>query len=209
MLLAIDTSAGTTVAVVDRDGAVLAERTEPDTRRHAEVVGVLIRDCLAASGVAPHELSGVAVGVGPGPFTGLRVGIAAGRAFAFGAGTPVLPVVSPDAVAFALARPVVVLGDARRRELYLCAYGEPDAAGIPVRTRGPELVPADAVPEGAAREGAVRVDVVRDVPTAAALGALAARMRAAGRSFAPDRPLYLRSPDVTISPANAGARRVS
>ena len=104
MLLAIDTSAGTSVAVVDRDAGVLAERSSPDTRGHAEVVGRFIRECLDESGVAVTALSGVAVGMGPGPFTGLRVGIAAARAFAFGAGKPVVPVVSHDAIGRASCR---------------------------------------------------------------------------------------------------------
>ncbi|MDQ1574658.1 MAG: tRNA threonylcarbamoyladenosine biosynthesis protein TsaB, partial [Actinomycetota bacterium] len=118
MLLAIDTSAGASVAVVDRDAGVLAEFTEPDTRRHAEVIGTLIQDALRQSGIAVTDLSGVAVGMGPGPFTGLRVGIAAARAFAFGAGKPVVPVVSHDAVAFGVAEPLLVVTDARRREVY-------------------------------------------------------------------------------------------
>ncbi|MCJ0700428.1 tRNA (adenosine(37)-N6)-threonylcarbamoyltransferase complex dimerization subunit type 1 TsaB, partial [Frigoribacterium faeni] len=90
MILAIDTSAGTTVAVVDRDRGVLAERTESDTRRHAEVVGSLIESALAGAGVAPADLSAVVAGVGPGPYTGLRVGIVAARVFAFGVGRPCL-----------------------------------------------------------------------------------------------------------------------
>ena len=38
MLLAIDTSAGTSVAVVDREGGVLSELATTDTMRHAEVL---------------------------------------------------------------------------------------------------------------------------------------------------------------------------
>ena len=85
MLLAIDTSAGTSVAVVDRDLGILAERSSADPRGHAELVGSLLRECLDESGIAVTALSGVVAGMGPGPFTGLRVGIAAARTFAFGA----------------------------------------------------------------------------------------------------------------------------
>ena len=42
--------------------------------------------------------------------------------------------------------------------------------------------------------------------SAAALGMLAETLYANGRAFAPDEPLYLRSPDVTIS---AGQKRVT
>ena len=98
MLLAIDTSAGTSVAVVDGD-RVLSEASDPGTRGHAEHIGTLIQTALAEAGATPADITGVVSGMGPGPFTGLRVGIAAARAFAAGRGIPVHPVASHDAVA--------------------------------------------------------------------------------------------------------------
>jgi len=202
VLLAIDTSAGTSVAVVDRDRGVLAEHSMEDTRRHAEVIGELIERALADSGVRPGELSGVAVGMGPGPFTGLRVGIAAARAFAFGAGKPVVPVVSHDAVAYGRTEPVTVVTDARRREVYWSAYGAPDETGLPRREEGPSLAAPADVPGDRERLDAHWV-------SAASLGMLAEALYAAGRPFAPDEPLYLRSPDVTMSGTNTTGRRVT
>jgi tRNA threonylcarbamoyl adenosine modification protein YeaZ len=151
MLLSIDTSGGTTVAVVDRDRGIIVEHTEPDTRRHAEVIGDLISRCLAESGVEVTALSGVAVGMGPGPFTGLRVGIAAAQAFALGAGRPAVRVNSHDAIASGhYARggdgPLLVVTDARRREVYWSAYSGVDAEGIPVRAAGPGLTAPDGLP---------------------------------------------------------------
>ena len=67
MLLAIDTSTGTSVAVVDRDAGVPHGVVGARLGEHAEVVGGFIRDALAAAGVRPHDLSGVAGGLGPGP----------------------------------------------------------------------------------------------------------------------------------------------
>jgi tRNA threonylcarbamoyl adenosine modification protein YeaZ len=205
MLLAIDTSAGTSVAVVDRDAGVLAEFGEADTRRHAEVIGTLIQSALAESGVAVTDLSGVAVGMGPGPFTGLRVGIAAARAFAFGAGKPVVPVVSHDAVAFGAHGPVLVVTDARRREVYWSSYAGSDAEGLPIRVAGPGLVSpdglADAVPDFATLG---RVDAAE--VSAASLGLVAELLYLHHRPFAGSQALYLRSPDVTLS---TGPKRVS
>jgi tRNA threonylcarbamoyl adenosine modification protein YeaZ len=205
VLLAIDTSAGTSVAVVDREGGVLAERGEPDTRRHAEVIGTLIRGALDYSGVAVTDLSGVAVGMGPGPFTGLRVGIAAARAFALGIGRPVVPVVSHDGVAYGAADPVLVVTDARRREVYWSAYSGTDPEGLPVRVAGPGLCTpdslADAVPGFA---GYRRVDAA-EVP-AGSIGMVAELLYLHQRPFAGSEALYLRSPDVTLS---AGPKRVS
>lgn len=240
MLLAIDTSAGTSVAVVDRDGGVLAERTEVDTRRHAEVIGQLIEECLDAAGVAPHDLSAVVAGMGPGPFTGLRVGIAAARAFAFGAGKPCLPLVSHDAIAFerlgGLARvlaavgaeawhdaaghgdveaaphgggdgvgtALVVVTDARRREVYYSGYSGIDEAGLPLRVGEPGLAKPAELEETLGRSGdavlvgAPRTDPATTTVSAAALGMLGEMLFANGRAFAADVPLYLRSPDVTV-----------
>jgi tRNA threonylcarbamoyl adenosine modification protein YeaZ len=202
VLLAIDTSAGTSVAVVDRDRGVLAEHSVEDTRRHAEVIGDLIERALRDAGIRIAELSGVAVGMGPGPFTGLRVGIAAARAFAFGAGKPVVPVVSHDAVAFGRMEPVTVVTDARRREVYWSSYGAPDDAGLPRRDHGPALAAPGDVPDDRPRLDAHWV-------SAASLGLLAEALYAAGRPFAADEPLYLRSPDVTMSATNTSGRRVT
>ncbi len=203
MLLAIDTSLGTSVAVV-RHGRVLAERSEPDSRRHAEVVGEFILGVLTDADIGVDELTGVVVGMGPGPFTGLRVGIAAARAFAFGARIPIHPVVSHDGVALGRTGPLVVITDARRREIYWSAFGGSDSAGLPIRTAGPALAkPADLADASVGHPGD-RVDVAE--VSAGALGLLAELMLADGRDFATDEPLYLRSPDVTVS---LGPKRVT
>ncbi|MCD5346282.1 tRNA (adenosine(37)-N6)-threonylcarbamoyltransferase complex dimerization subunit type 1 TsaB [Agromyces sp. H3Y2-19a] len=204
MLLAIDTSTGTSVAVVDRDRAThelrtLAEVGTDDTMRHAEVIGGFIRDALAEAGVEPARLSGVAGGMGPGPFTGLRVGIAAAHAFALGIDRPFVPVPSHDAIAWSRYTagdegPLQVVTDARRREYAISEYDGLDADGLPVRRSGPGLVPRDALPEprGLRFEAAV--------VSAAAVGALAELAFAARRlPLTGDAPLYLRAPDVTPS----------
>jgi tRNA threonylcarbamoyl adenosine modification protein YeaZ len=220
MLLAIDTSAGTSVAVVDRDRGVLAEATEIDTRRHAEVVGELIATCLDVAGVEPGDLSAVIAGMGPGPFTGLRVGIAAARAFAFGAGKPCLPLISHDAIAFerlggparvtggpvpAEPTPLLVVTDARRREVYWSAYAGLDSAGLPVRLGAPGLAKPAGLDEAVGSScgpafvaSATRTDPAATTVSAAALGLLGETLYAHGRPFAADEPLYLRSPDVTV-----------
>ena len=94
--------------------------------------------------------------MGPGPFTGLRVGIAAAKAFAFGAGRPLIPVVSHDAVAFERysaghTGALLVVTDARRRELYWTAYSGVDANGLPCGSRAPGLSRPDELPAIARR----------------------------------------------------------
>jgi len=200
MLLAIDTSAGTSVAIVDRDAGILAERSVSDTMRHAEVIGGMIQECLAASGTTRAALSGVVAGMGPGPFTGLRVGIAAARTFALALGKPLVPVVSHDAVAWSWYRagnegPLQVLTDARRREFAVSGYDGLDDDELPVRVEGPVLCPRDDVPD------AVGTRLEAHYVQAGAVGMLAELAFAARRlPLAEDAPLYLRAPDVTPSP---------
>lgn len=191
MLLAIDTSAGTSVAVVE-SGRVLAEADEAGTRRHAEAIGTLLTAVLADAGIEPRAVTGVVAGMGPGPFTGLRVGIAAARAFAFGVGVRVHPVVSHDAIAYGHAGRVLVVTDARRREVAWSLYD----AGV-VRLEGPALIERESFGSIADRYPGIPV---LDPPTvsAASLGLVAELLLAAGRPLGPTEPLYLRAPDVTL-----------
>lgn len=208
MLLAIDTSAGSSVAVVTPGGEVLAERSSDDSMRHAEVIGDLIVGCLDDAGVTVADLTGVVAGMGPGPFTGLRIGIAAARAFGVGAGLPVHPVVSHDAIALGAYQAgtvgtdaaLLVVTDARRRERYWTSYSGLDEAGLPARADGPNLAKPDDVPAAAG----TRLDAT--VVPGGALGRVAALLLTTGGAFAGEEPLYLRSPDVTVS---AGSKRVT
>ncbi|WP_420368985.1 tRNA (adenosine(37)-N6)-threonylcarbamoyltransferase complex dimerization subunit type 1 TsaB [Curtobacterium sp. L1-20] len=199
MLLAIDTSAGTSVAVVDpASGRALAARDTEDSRRHAEVIGPFLAEVLAEVGITGAHVTGVVAGMGPGPFTGLRVGIAAARTFAAARGVPFLPLVSHDAVAADQSQdgPFVVLTDARRREVYWSAYDETGT-----RVAGPGLAKPDDLDEAirASRPDAVGWDRVTALSIPARrLGALAADRLASGAPFAQDAPLYLRDPDVTV-----------
>ncbi|HLP23449.1 MAG TPA: tRNA (adenosine(37)-N6)-threonylcarbamoyltransferase complex dimerization subunit type 1 TsaB [Microbacteriaceae bacterium] len=185
MLLAIDTSAGTSLAVLDLDGQVNVSHGTHDTRRHAEVLGEYLRD------VPAQRITGVVVGVGPGPFTGLRVGIAAARAFAWGANVPLLPLVSHDAIAAARlgARAdavTCVVTDARRREFFVSEYSGM-VQGVPQRVRGPRI-------ETALDPSAELADEV----SAEWLARIALAKVSAGSAFEPADAVYLRSPDVTL-----------
>ncbi len=196
MLLAIDTSAGTAVALVADDGRVIAERSTPDTRRHAEVIGPFLAEVIAAEGV--ERVTGVVTGIGPGPYTGLRVGIAAARAVAFARGIPLHAVPSHDAVALSLVEGGIAAGrfavvtDARRREVAVTVY----SAALPLpRTLEPAhlVLRADWVPD----EAVVAYEVA-EIPAAPLAHVARARIAAGVEPLAP-QPLYLRAPDVTLS----------
>lgn len=187
MLLAIDTSAGTSLALVTDRGDIVSEAHTADTMRHAELIGEFLVE-LAPN---PSELRGVVVGVGPGPFTGLRVGIAAARAYAWGAELPLLPVLSHDAIALAryqagASGELLVATDARRRELFATRYLGCEA-GVPLRAGQPVIV-SEAPGELDTSIRAARLAQV-----------VLARQRA-GMPLDPATAVYLRSPDVTPRP---------
>jgi tRNA threonylcarbamoyl adenosine modification protein YeaZ len=138
VLLAIDTSAGTAVAVLV-DGVVASESYDPNSMQHAEQIGLQIQKGLEAAKKKSSDVTAVAVGVGPGPFTGLRVGIAAAKMFAEGVSAPLIGVGSLDAIVFAqlLVEPILVLTDARRSEVFFGLYQGKSAAGVPKSLIGP------------------------------------------------------------------------
>jgi tRNA threonylcarbamoyladenosine biosynthesis protein TsaB len=217
VILGIDTSLGSAVAVVEVDGVVLSQVESADPRGHAEVIGSLIAQALAEASVRPSDISHVAAGMGPGPFTGLRVGIAAARTFALGRGVPLVPIVSHDAVALELLLHEALTGglesaadetfaivtDARRREFAYTVYRGMDDDGLPVRLTEPQLTPRDEIDARLAGYGALRRDADR-IP-GGLLALCAARALSAGRGIGPADALYLRSPDVTLP---TGPKRV-
>lgn len=200
MILAVDTSIGSTVAVVEPGGAVRALAESESPRGHAEVIGDLLVRALAEASIGADEITHVAAGMGPGPFTGLRIGIAAARAFAIGRDLPLLPVVSHDAAALAHiesggSERFAIVTDARRRENAVTRYDGLDALDLPRRVAGPELHPqADDLAAFGPDVEIVRVSAIR----ADHLGRVAARRLAAGIAAEPAEPLYLRSPDVVV-----------
>lgn len=195
MILAIDTSAGTSVALVG-DGLV-AEAATADTRSHSEHIGVFIERVLVDAGVTPAAVTAVVVGLGPGPFTGLRVGIAAGITFALGRDIPIYGVPSHDAVALGHSTCTAVT-DVRRRELAWTTFRDGIAVSGPSLTTEATLaadVDLSEFPE-------IRATTI----SAALLGTAALNRIERGDDSSSLTPLYLRAPDAT--PSN-GPKRVT
>lgn len=187
MTLAIDTSLGTSVAVVDGDDIVFSEQAA-DTRRHAEHLGGMLARALDGR---RGRIALVVAGMGPGAFTGLRVGIAAARTTALGLGVPCRGIESHAGITAGSAQ---VTTDVRRRERAWSLVVD----GLVVD--GPHLSPADAVPtpEGE-HTNLQRIDA--DAVDAALLAGAVAR-----GAVAIEQALYLRDADATPS---VGPKRVS
>ena len=198
MILAVDTSLGSAVALIDSDGALRADASSPDPLGHAEVIGTLLERALAEAG--RDAITHVVAGMGPGPFTGLRIGIATARAFALGRGIPVIAVPSHYAAALSVIdedapeSSFAIVTDARRREVAISVFDGLDADGIPNLTEPTVLVPradADARLNGVPAREVATLD-------AAALARVGLRAVRSSRALTGPEPLYLRQPDVTV-----------
>lgn len=198
MILAIDTSAGTSVALIEH-GEVRAEITVDDYMRHAEVIGEAIAQLLSTTDTKPHQINVVVAGRGPAPFTGLRVGIAAATMFAAGAGAKLYGASSLDAIAFnelthGEADPLLVTADARRKEVYWAIYEGLDKDGVPIRTHGPAVnKPQDL--EELLNELNLRTVTAKAKMSAKDLGLLAHKLQKANRLDEDTSALYLRAAD--------------
>jgi tRNA threonylcarbamoyl adenosine modification protein YeaZ len=195
VLLAIDTSSGTAVAVLV-DGVVASETYHPDTMQHAEQIGLQIRKVLDAANKKSSDITDVAVGVGPGPFTGLRVGIAAAKMFAEGVGATIFGVCSLDAIAFTkdLSQPTLVLSDARRSEVFFGLYQGKSPAGAPITLLGPGVKKQSDL-EAELQSSGQSYEIVSGSISAASLGLLALAQLAEGTADLSIVANYLRAPD--------------
>jgi tRNA threonylcarbamoyl adenosine modification protein YeaZ len=206
LVLAIDTATpAVTAGVVELTADGITQRSARvahDARKHAELLMPAVLDACAEAGVELRDLDAVVTGSGPGPFTGLRVGMVTAAALGDALDIPVHGVCSLDAIAVdAAGVPLLVVIDARRREVYWAAY---DADGL--RIAGPEVAQASAVVEridglgaiaaagGSAAEVGLPVRAPAS-PSPAGLVAVAADTLVAGIAPGPLEPLYLRRPD--------------
>lgn len=126
-ILALDTATeacSVALGVGDR----IVERYVELERGHAEQILPMIDAVLAEGGVALAQLDALAFGRGPGGFTGVRLAASVAQGLAFGAGVGVVAVSDLAAVALRAARlepaarRVLVVNDARMREVYWAEY---------------------------------------------------------------------------------------
>lgn len=185
-VLAIDTSTPAVLAAVLRrhaDGRIeqIAERLTVDAHAHVESLTPNVIAAVADAGLVMADLDTVVVGCGPGPFTGLRVGMSTAAAYGHALGVPVHGVCSLDAIGGQTEGQVLVITDARRREVYWARYRDG------VRIDGPAVNAPDDVPPAGAEH---RVEFAHPTPVG-----LVAAVRDWTGEPEPLIPLYLRRPD--------------
>lgn len=185
LILAFDTSAAHCAAALlfggQNDGRVWL-KSEAMEKGQAERLMPLISDLLAEAGVVLADVTAIAVGIGPGNFTGVRIAVAAARGLALGLGVPAIGVTRLEALAYGLPRPVTVVEDARRGEVYVQRF-EVDGPGV-----------AQIVAALGAVEGAVAgQNGLHSLPIAEAIAQIAAGRL--GTEQPRPAPFYLRGAD--------------
>lgn len=211
-ILAIDTAASICAAAVyDTDSAtVLAAISEDIGKGHAEVLMDYIARVLVEADTDMAAIDRIAVNIGPGSFTGVRIGVSTARGFALALNKPAIGITAFEAIAadtevdFA-GRPVLVLLDAHRGEIYAQSF---DATGKAlakpvVLSRDEAIALGAAQDEATVLAGSATPSINEALENRFALGApkasgniaTYAHLAAIGEAGEAPKPLYMRGPD--------------
>ena len=140
-------------------GDQLSSRESSGAQTHSMTVLGLLQDLMRQRGLTLEQCDALAFGSGPGSFTGVRTACGLIQGLAFGAGLPVVPVVTLLAMADAARAGgagdnILTVLDARMGEVYWAQYrfeGQWQTVAAP-RLSAPEEVSAQAA-SGAAGNG--------------------------------------------------------
>lgn len=167
MVLVIDTSSARTgLAVLDPEGAVVAETTAASGRE-------LGLPALVASLVDVRRLTAVVIALGPGSFTGLRAGASYGLGLALGRGIPLRGLPTLELAAARARTPALGVAEAGRGRVYWQAPGG-----------SPALAEAAELPAGLPAAGWLRPATVQALEEAGVRVLEESRLRSFGEAAA-------------------------
>ncbi|MES2263165.1 MAG: tRNA (adenosine(37)-N6)-threonylcarbamoyltransferase complex dimerization subunit type 1 TsaB [Pseudomonadota bacterium] len=151
-ILAIETSSELASCALLR-GDELISRASSGVRTHSQSILPMVQELLAEAGIALKDCDAIAYGAGPGSFTGVRTACGIAQGLGFGAGLPLVPVVTLDAMALACRQQhggdqILTVLDARMGEVYWAQYRYADG----LKT---VLAPALSPPQAVAPQGPV------------------------------------------------------
>ena len=208
LILGINTVADACGAALVRDGAVLAELSEPMNQGHDARLAPVVEQLMRETGIAFGELDRIAVIVGPGSFTGVRVGVAFARGLSLALEIAAVGVTSLEAaIPAGLEGPALGCLAAQRRppEQTWWVQGISDGQGIADVLEVPltELLPmltgfhAPVFMDGSEALGdlAAKLDL-RPMQPSAITAALKASLFDPAKH--PPAPVYARAPDAAL-----------
>lgn len=200
-VLALDAAlSGCFVGVVG-PGGLVAERHAVGARGQAAALPAMAEAVLSEVGIAPVQLTMVAVTIGPGSFTGIRAALAFAHGVAIAAGLPLVGVTVGEALAVPdHGREQWVAVDTRRGRVFLgrghgVATVALDALPDPL---GPVSLAGDAAIAVASRLAARGADVLLlpgRMPTPVGVARAACCRVSTGLEPRPVQPLYVDPPE--------------
>ncbi len=146
-VLAVDAATEVCSAALLCDDDVRVRSIEAG-RGHAQQLLGMVTELLAEAEVSWSMLNGIAASIGPGAFTGVRISVSVAQGLAFGAGLPVVPVTTLEAMALQVleresVRAIACL-DARMGEVYWGCFAADAARGL-IAAGAPRVGPPDSV----------------------------------------------------------------
>ena len=153
-ILAVETSTElASVALLMQDRLLVRDTASVQT--HSQNLLPMVQSLLAEAGIRLADCAAIAFGAGPGSFTGVRTACGVVQGLAFGAGLPVAPVGTLDAMAEACrektgADDVLCVLDARMGEVYWAQFRH-GADGWQTVVAPRLSSPADVAPSGPVR----------------------------------------------------------
>lgn len=193
-ILAFDTSAAHCAAALVCAGQVLAQMREEMTKGQADRLLPLLEEVLSAAGKGWRDLDALAVGVGPGNFTGIRIGVSAARGLALGLEIPAIGVTLFEALAEGLPRPLYVVEQARRGEVYVQEFSIVDTDPFVIDRVDLTFAVDSALVGSGVVAGELGLPVLQPCyPLAEAIARVGVRKAATPQPR--PAPLYIRAPD--------------
>ncbi len=179
---------------------MLATAHEEMGKGQAERLMPLITEVLEAGGATLAELDAIGVGIGPGNFTGIRISVSAARGLALALGIPAVGVGTLEARAHGLPRPLTVIDNARRGEVYAQSFdnAEPQAPVLLDAGEVGLVLPTDVVTGTAAEVVPGASALSPAMPLVEAIARIAAT-RFRDPALPRPAPLYIRAADAAPS----------
>jgi tRNA threonylcarbamoyladenosine biosynthesis protein TsaB len=183
-VLALDAATEACSVALLLNGEMMVRSVESG-KSSAQQILTLVEELMAAGQVALSTLDGIAASIGPGAFTGVRISVAVAQGLAFGAGIPVTPVSTLEALALQVLHDAdaqqgaIACLDARMGEVYWGCFIADAARGV-IESSAPRVGP----PAGVTSPGG--------------------RYRGVGRGFSA-YPVLARLPGVELTPLDSMA----
>ncbi|MER2520861.1 MAG: tRNA (adenosine(37)-N6)-threonylcarbamoyltransferase complex dimerization subunit type 1 TsaB [Bdellovibrionales bacterium] len=208
IVLGLDSAGQGCGVCVWRDGIIVSVRYEPMARGQDRRLIPMAMEAISAAGITFAQINRIAVTRGPGSFTGLRVGLAAAQGFGLAHHIPVLGFDRFDLLAKQASQTthdlhagLLIALASQRQELFCRFDPSPSARGAPTLKTRDEIHAVIENHPGLWVTGDANIPG-QNIPLeceAATCAALAAEADPNDPALTPT-PLYLRRPDVSLSP---------